>query len=226
MNSASVKCATLEELFPFAAIVKDIVVQTEDDPRLSDLLPEERGALSAAAREKRRREYKAGRHLAREVLADLGVEKHAVVPDSRGAPGFPPGIAGSLTHTGRSESYVACVATSLASAVGLDAEEWRELSPAMVQRILAEKEGAQLQRVLNTLQLEPERLGLFAFSAKEAIYKCAYQLYRRPLNFHDVHLALDSRGLSGRIDVLDGIQVEVRWCEARGRLLTGAFARG
>lgn len=220
------KCATPAELFPFAAIVKDIVVQTEDDPRLSELIPEERGALSAVAGEKRRREYKAGRHLARGVLADLGVEKYAVVPDFRGAPGFPPGIAGSLTHTGRSESYVACVATSSAPAVGLDAEEWRELSTAMVQRILAEEERAQLQRVLNTLQLEPARLGIFVFSAKEAIYKCVHRLHPRPLNFHDVHLALDSEGLSGRIDVLDGIEVEVRWCEVRGRLLTGAFPRG
>lgn len=213
------------DLFPFHAVVRDIVVEDEHDPRLSPLIGEERVSQPPGAGEKRRREYRAGRHLAREALLQLGTEPAPVSSRDRGMPVFPEGVSGSLTHTGRRRSYVACVVTREVPAVGLDAEEWRALSPAMIERVLQTDEREALEEANRDGELDPAYLGLVAFSAKESVYKCAYPLYGEFLSFHDVLLHPTEMGFLARIARLEGLEVDVRWCEVEGRLLTGAFPK-
>ena len=74
----------------------------EDDGALlalaeSTLPAEERDAIVAMG-PPRRRSWIGGRVALREALARAGLDAPAVLSDDRGAPLFPPGIVGSVTH--------------------------------------------------------------------------------------------------------------------------------
>ncbi|HEY6480768.1 MAG TPA: 4'-phosphopantetheinyl transferase, partial [Streptosporangiaceae bacterium] len=84
------------------------------------LFPEEEAVIGRAI-EKRRREFTTARACARAALARLGQPPVAILPGERGAPGWPPGIVGSITHcAGYRAAAVARVSQVLA--IGLDAE--------------------------------------------------------------------------------------------------------
>jgi 4'-phosphopantetheinyl transferase EntD len=61
------------------------------------LFPEEE-TLIARAVGKRRREFTTARSCARSALAALGVAPMPILPGERGAPQWPPGFVGSITH--------------------------------------------------------------------------------------------------------------------------------
>ena len=67
-----------------------------DDPA-AELFPQEWAAI-ARATESRRREFATGRACARAAMARLGLPAVAVLPGPRGAPQWPEGVAGSITH--------------------------------------------------------------------------------------------------------------------------------
>src|SRR5258708_33184115 len=67
-----------------------------DDPA-AVLFPQERAAIARAS-ESRRREFATARACARAAMTRLGLSEVAVLPGSRGAPQWPEGVTGSITH--------------------------------------------------------------------------------------------------------------------------------
>jgi 4'-phosphopantetheinyl transferase EntD len=84
------------------------------------LFPEEEKVIADAV-ETRRREYAAVRSCARACLARLGYPRAAILPGVGGAPIWPAGVQGSMTHCA---GYAAAAVGPLAriSAIGIDAE--------------------------------------------------------------------------------------------------------
>lgn len=155
------------------------------------LWPEE-SALCAQAVEKRRREFGAGRTLARRALAELGGPDLAILtrPGSR-APAWPAGFIGSISHT--SDYAVAAVARlgDLAG-IGVDVEDWRRLGQHLEPRILTARE---LDRELAGLEADARRVVVaILFSAKEAFYKLQHPLTSASLGFCDVEVEIDAGG--------------------------------
>ena len=72
-------------------------VEAFDDDIPARLFPEEE-ALVARSVDKRRREFTTARRCAREALARLGVPPAPILPGERGAPRWPAGVVGSMTH--------------------------------------------------------------------------------------------------------------------------------
>lgn len=143
--------------------------------------------------EKRQREFRAGRHHAKRALGTLGVPAAAIPRDGDGVPTFPPSIAGSITHTGRQRIFAAAAATHLPLRLGLDAETIGTWSHALVDRILhpAEEEALSENSARLPVHLQgKERIGVLAFSAKEAFYKCVFPLVRSWIDFHEVYFQL------------------------------------
>lgn len=133
--------------------------------------------------EKRRREYRAGRHAAKQVCATLGGNSPAIQRDSDGVPRFPEGMAGSISHTGR-ETILACaVAQWGARGVGIDVEERKHLGADLKDHIASPIEIEFASEVLT----EADTL-ICLFAAKEAFYKCVYPTERRFFSFRDVSL--------------------------------------
>ncbi|TDJ70257.1 MAG: 4'-phosphopantetheinyl transferase superfamily protein [Planctomycetota bacterium] len=136
---------------------------------------------------KRRREFTAGRHCAREALARLGIHGVAIPAGPDRAPEWPDGITGSISHC---DSLCAAVAARVGRIVslGLDIESVEPLSRELVSLVGTCAEIEEWDRASGELALDPAKL---AFCAKESVYKADYPLTKRFLDFHDVEVAFD-----------------------------------
>jgi 4'-phosphopantetheinyl transferase EntD len=145
------------------------------------LLPEERAHLRNAA-PKRLREFAAGRECARAALAQLGIRDAPLLAAEDRIPRWPPGIVGSLTHTG--DFCAAIVAPrSRIVALGIDAEIIAQVRSDLWPLVCTPTETAWLDRVP-----APQRAATAAllFSAKEAVFKCVYPITRQWMDFSDL----------------------------------------
>lgn len=147
--------------------------------------------LVAKAIEKRKWEFRAGRHCARRACAELGMPELAILSGPDRAPLWPLGAIGSITHTGAgNRAYAAAVVarSSDVRALGVDAELAEPLAEELEARVLTPRERAFVDT------LDPTARGLTAmlhFSAKEAFYKCQYPLTQRFLGFQDVEVEFE-----------------------------------
>ncbi|GIM89180.1 4'-phosphopantetheinyl transferase family protein [Paractinoplanes toevensis] len=182
-----------------------------DDEVPGALYPVEEQVVAKAV-PKRRREFATGRWCARQALHQLGVPPAPILPAERGAPGWPPGIAGSITHC---DGYRAAVVTRLDAyaSVGVDAEPDEPLPPGVLEAISLPEERAQLTG-------RPGRDRLL-FCAKESIYKAWFPLARRWLDFTEARVELREGGTFSAEILVDGpvSGFEGRWLTGSGLLL-------
>ncbi len=131
------------------------------------LLPEER-RVAATLRAGRREEFATVRHCARLAGQRLGVAPFPLVPGATSAPGWPPGVVGSMTHC-RGYRAAAVAHAASARAVGIDAEPHLALPAGMLARIARPEEQEQHRAlVARDGGVHWDRL---LFCAKEAVYK-------------------------------------------------------
>ncbi len=213
--------SVLETLLPPAVRVAELREHPDD----LDLFPEE-AAVVAGAVGSRRREFAAVRRCARSALAGLGVARVPLLRDDRGAPCWPAGVVGSMTHcAGYAAAAVAWSAT--VRAVGIDAEPHDPLPDGVLDVVAGSDEAEAVARLR---ALRPEVCwDRVLFSAKESVYKAWYPLTGGWLDFEQVHVDLDvaTAGFVARLDVPDhgarplpGRILRGRWAAPGGLLLT------
>jgi 4'-phosphopantetheinyl transferase EntD len=136
----------------------------------------------------RRSEFAAVRHCARQALGRLGYYGVALLPDDRGAPLWPDGVVGSMTHVA---GYCAAAVTkdTTIHALGIDAAHHKPLPRGVLS--IASSEGER--RGLGDATSLDARVcwDTVLFSSKEAVYKAWYPLTRRWLGFEDVFVEVD-----------------------------------
>ncbi|MBP2706918.1 4'-phosphopantetheinyl transferase superfamily protein [Microbispora sp. RL4-1S] len=161
--------------------------ETYADPPGVRLFPEEEAVIARAV-DKRRREFTTVRHCARAALERLGVAAGPILPGERGAPGWPDGVVGSMTHCAGFRGCAVAHAADL-RAIGLDAEPAGPLPDGVLDAIALPEERAGLR--LLPPGVPWDRL---LFSAKESVYKAWFPLTRRFLEFHEARIELDPAG--------------------------------
>ncbi|MFJ2901006.1 4'-phosphopantetheinyl transferase [Streptomyces sp. NPDC087212] len=174
----------IEELLPDEVVA--VEVHGDDGTEPAPLYPEE-AELIARAVPKRRREFALARACARRAMEKLGVPPHPVLPGERGAPGWPPGLSGSMTHC---DGYCAAalVRTADLASLGIDAEPHGPLPDGVLDSVALPSEAARLRRLAERLpDLHADRL---LFSAKESVYKAWFPLTRRWLDFSEADIDL------------------------------------
>ncbi len=182
----------------------------------------------ACARDKRRREFLAGRAAARAAMRRLGQPPAAVPAGDDRAPIWPPGLTGSISHSDTLCAAVLADARRI-PALGIDIEPAEPLAPDLAAAICTLSERAWLSA-------QPEAVrGLLArlvFSAKECAYKCQYTLSRRMLDFHDLEITADPE--TGQFEATflrtvpgfeQGARLYGRHMTAKGHIVTGIAAR-
>jgi 4'-phosphopantetheinyl transferase EntD len=211
----------IEKVFP----VQVVCAEAFGDPPDAVLFPEEE-ALLARAVEKRRREFTTARHCARRALADLGTPPVPILRGERGAPQWPPGIAGSITHCAGYRA-AAVARTRDVISIGLDAEPADFLPDGVLDVIsLADERDRQQELAAAMPGTYWDRL---LFCAKESVYKAWFPLTRRWLGFEDADITINP--LDGTFEARILVPVpEVggvpltgftgRWLAADGLLLT------
>lgn len=185
MSEIPAECAVCAELFPHS--VSFACVRVQDAP--PDIREQERPAIRTAVK-KRLREFNAGRFCARQALGRFGFAGIAITHDADGAPQWPPGIVGSITH---SSTYAASAVARTADlrGIGVDLETVSRLSPIISAKILTPPEEACMQSQAGPARRQ--RLLALIFSAKEAAYKCLYPLVRRRIGFGEARVEHDAQ---------------------------------
>ena len=158
------------------------------DPPDAALFPAEE-ALLARAVEKRRREFATGRQCARSALGVLGIGPAPILPGQGGAPQWPSGIVGSITHCAGYRAAAAARASEVVT-IGLDAEPAQSLPGEVLGLVTRPDERDRLR------DLARDAPGVcwdtLLFSAKESVYKAWFPLARRWLGFHDADITINS----------------------------------
>jgi 4'-phosphopantetheinyl transferase EntD len=160
-----------------------VVVETREELIEVELFPEEVASMGRPV-EKRRREFVTGRACARQALAGLGLPPSPIATGERGAPLWPAGVVGSITHC---HGYRACAVARAGdvTSLGIDAEEHDVLPEGVLEAVSSPRER---QRLATIRGVHADRV---LFSAKEAVYKAWFPLARRWLGFEDVDMTFD-----------------------------------
>jgi 4'-phosphopantetheinyl transferase EntD len=164
-----------------------------DDPPNIFLFDSEQ-AVVASAVAKRRLEFGTVRHCARQALAVLGYPPVPLLPGRRGAPRWPDGVVGSMTHCAGYRA-AAVAAAAQVRAVGIDAEPDAPLPDGVLALIARPEEVARLAE-LAAVPAGPGRpvcWGRLLFSCKEAVFKAWYPVTGRELDFTEVSIVFEPR---------------------------------
>jgi len=151
------------------------------------LFPEEEAHIANAV-DKRRREFTTARVCARTALARLGVAPAPILPGLRGAPSWPGGVVGSMTHCEGYRAGAVARRTDVLT-IGIDAEPAAQLPDGVLAAVALPAELAMISRLNAAAPGIPwDRL---LFSAKEAVYKSWFPLTLAWLDFSEARIELD-----------------------------------
>lgn len=153
-----------------------------------ELFPQEQAQIARAV-ESRRREFSSGRRYAREALSKLLYQPQAIPMLPSRAPSWPIGAVGSISHCGDN-----CVAVAASRdkylGIGVDIEEGGPLPEGTANIICGGAEMAQ------TASSSISHLPKVIFAIKEAVYKLYFPLTCQYLDFHDLTVTVDVRGMT------------------------------
>ncbi|MCH0563510.1 MULTISPECIES: 4'-phosphopantetheinyl transferase superfamily protein [unclassified Streptomyces] len=179
----------IEELLPASVVAVEARVDDDAAAAAADeaLLHPEEAALVAQAVAKRRREFAAVRSCARQAMEKLGVPPQPVLSGERGAPRWPEGLTGSMTHC---DGYCAAalVRTGDLASLGIDAEPHGPLPEGVLPVVTL---PAERDRLLRLAAARPDiHWDRLLFSAKESVYKAWFPLTGLWLDFSEADIDL------------------------------------
>lgn len=195
----------------------------------STMFSVEAAAVANAVAE-RRREFGTVRYCARRALMRIGVPAVPVLPDGDGAPRWPGGVVGSMTHCAGYRA--AAVARSIdLCGVGIDAEPHAAVPAAALDLVLRDEERARLLAL--TVAYPDLHWDRIVFCAKEAVYKAWFPLTRLWIDFTDVSMTVHPDGtFRARLRVLgtrvSGVDLDAfsgRWMVGRGLVVAATSVR-
>ncbi len=166
------------------------------------------------AGDRRKAEFFAGRHYARLALQQAGADVASLPMDEAGAPQWPPGFTGSISHTADCCAAVAARSEGIGG-IGLDLERLGRISRPLWRRLFTQEELVILEG------LDPAGLDLastWLFCAKEAFYKAQYPTTGLRLGFLDVTVHLDPLSQSFTVSCNKLGIVKLAAFRVRGRL--------
>lgn len=192
------------------------------------LFREEESVVARAVRQ-RRLEYATVRSCARACLSKLGYAPTPLLPGVDGAPTWPAGASGSMTHCA-GYCAAAVAPAQLFSAIGIDAEPDEPLPEDVLEVVSTPWERTRLAG-LGSGGGAPSWDRLL-FSAKEALYKAWSSLVGNWLDHQEAQIVLRPdeatfTALLSREDlVVDGmplVRLEGRYARANGLLVTALW---
>ena len=203
----------LDEIVPPAVVA----VEAFNDPSDVHLYPQEEALLEKAVA-KRRLEFGTGRWCARRALAKLGLPAVPILPGPRGAPGWPDGITGSITHCAGYRAAAVAHTTDIAT-IGIDAEPHGPLPDGVRDRIASPEELTALAELMAAAP--GTSWDKLLFSAKESTYKAWFPLAGRWLGFTEASISINPADgtFTARLLVPGPVLADRRLTEFHGRWL-------
>nr|BFD81603.1 4'-phosphopantetheinyl transferase superfamily protein [Streptomyces sp. Xyl84] len=178
----------IDELLPDAVVA--VETYGAEEAGRATLHPEEQAVVVRAVA-KRRREFAAVRECARRAMEKLGVPRQPVLPGERGAPRWPAGLVGSMTHCDGYYAAALARATDVAS-LGIDAEPHAALPEEVLPAVTLPDERRRLDLLAGR---RPDvHWSRLLFSAKESVYKAWFPLTGAWLDFEEADVDIRTDG--------------------------------
>jgi 4'-phosphopantetheinyl transferase EntD len=195
-------------------LVPDLHGAEIEDAGQPVILPAAEQALVQKSVPKRQREFALGRACARAALEKLGRGEAVIGRGANGAPLWPDGITGSITHT---KGYACALAGAAASfsGIGVDAERVGGVTRDLWPRLFDARERDQLMALDGIGQ---SVMATLFFSAKEACYKAWGS--EGPLSFQDIQITPHDGGFAAH---RAGASLEGRYALEGDLMLTAAW---
>lgn len=194
--------------------------------RMYPLLPGEEAAIANAV-ERRRIEFSTGRWCARQALSHSDVTPQPILVGPRGAPLWPEGTCGSITHTGGLCAAVAALTTEV-EGLGIDIVDLNEARMSLVATapvFARESEVTAANSVIaqtDTAAGDGEaRVLAVLFSAKETAIKAMTDNFDRYVEFTEVTIDLEPTSFSAHCDSA-GLSVTGWWTVCGDYVFTAA----
>lgn len=145
----------------------------------------------------RQAQFELGRRCAHAAMAKLGRTDMPVLIDRQGAPVWPAGIVGSITHA---PGYCAAAVARAHNfhAIGINAEAWQQFPTDIAEDISIPWEIDAMEPTID-IRL---KLGVL-FSAKQSIFKALRPVVQRDFDFRSVALKVDFADRNFRIVSVD-----------------------
>ncbi|WP_328395431.1 4'-phosphopantetheinyl transferase superfamily protein [Streptomyces sp. NBC_00390] len=157
------------------------------DPLGTVLFPAERRLIEKSV-ESRKREFTTARRCAREALGKLGLPPRPILPNHHGAPQWPEGVVGSITHCAGYRA-AALARTTDVMLLGIDAEPNLPLPEGILESIALPEEQRRIRRMRRAApEVHWDRL---LFGMKECVYKSWYPYTGQRLEFEDADISFD-----------------------------------
>ncbi|MFF0478726.1 4'-phosphopantetheinyl transferase [Streptomyces sp. NPDC004284] len=174
----------LRPLLPPAVAV--VETHGDDGTAPASAYPEEHRVVERAV-DRRRHEFFAVRACARHAMKTLGTAPAPILPDHNGAPRWPAGLIGSMTHCAGYRAAALARSGGLAS-LGIDAEPHGPLPDGVLPHVALPAERDRLTALAaRHPAVHWDRL---LFSAKESVYKAWYPLTGRWLEFDQADIEI------------------------------------
>ncbi|MBL7692337.1 MAG: 4'-phosphopantetheinyl transferase superfamily protein [Flavipsychrobacter sp.] len=143
---------------------------------------------------KRVNEFSTGRVLIRTLLAKFGVMGLSVLPGRNGAPMWPEGFTGSVSH---SDEYCFVTVTNCAAvSLGVDVQKVVPVTVDFTDMILTDRER---KAVAEEQYMERNVWTNMLFSAKESVFKSLSPKMQAITDFRDVEISFRERQFVSRI---------------------------
>jgi 4'-phosphopantetheinyl transferase EntD len=174
-------------------------------------------ALMTHAAPRRQREFALGRACARAALAGFG-HGHAILGRrANGAPLWPDGVVGSISHT----QGLAVALTAPAEAfrgLGVDVEQYGRVTPDLYHHLFVSGERTQLAGMA---EADRDRTAALLFSAKEACCKIWLARHQTPQPFTGVHVIMTGMDFTAQFPSRGYVPVQGR-AGVGGRMVLAA----
>lgn len=163
--------------------VDNIFVLVAEINGMSEFLTEEEIPAAANFSISRRKEFAAGRNLAREAFTNFGLRDVSIPVASHRYPVWPSGFVGSISHTSQFAG-VAVASQSHFRSVGLDLESTGAVKHDLFPTIMS---GSEIELIT---QKHDQDLATVLFSCKEAVFKAVFPIFEEYIDFLEVQISL------------------------------------
>jgi 4'-phosphopantetheinyl transferase EntD len=176
---------TLEARLPTVTfVVRQVTGENECDPA--------EALFTREMSELRRAQFIAGRAGAHAALAKLHREGFSLLNDSDGAPEWPNGVVGSISHK-HLLSIAAVAPAARFRGIGIDLERDESTDDnILLQTIAKQAERHSLELLASKASIGSP--GTWLLSAKEAVYKAFFPQFRKPLAWQDIAISIAEDG--------------------------------
>jgi 4'-phosphopantetheinyl transferase EntD len=187
--------------------------------RMYPLLDGEEAAIAKAV-ERRRIEFSVGRWCARQALQHTGIDPQPIPVGPRGAPVWPEGACGSITHSGAVCAAVAALTTEV-EGLGLDVVDLADASATLVSTAPVFAQAAEIEAAKSLLAPDEVLPLAVLFSAKETAIKAMTESLDRYVEFTEVLITLEESSFSASL-AAKNLSVMGWWTACNGYVFTAA----